>query len=73
MTIKKRLDADMKRLHVDTVLLAARELSPLILEAFAASPPRKPRVRSVRSFIRSGDVVGAASSTPSMPRSSRAR
>ena len=46
---------DMMRLQADTVLLAARDLTPLILEAFAARPPESALVRAALGQLEGWD------------------
>ena len=46
---------DMERLHRDTLLVAAREIVPLLLEAFDSSPPTGERVGEALEVFRGWD------------------
>jgi len=46
---------DMKRLHRDTTFVSARELAPVVLEAFASAPPAEPALRAALDALQGWD------------------
>ena len=47
--------ADMERMHQDTLVVAAREIAPLVVAAFDARPPSSDTARAAVAALRSWD------------------
>ncbi len=68
LTSRDRLSVeDMERLQSDTLLLAARELTPLVLEAFDPPPPAGDPVGEALEILRGWDyVMDAGQAAPTL-------